>query len=234
VAGSKLNEYGIKGSWLDGQLYWAADYFDQKRTDFNSQDEVSNNSTRSKGYELETRWVVNPFLTMTGAYTNIKVFDTTAQAEGGQFAFVGAGDLQGVNPALMYGGAVGAVFLAPTQESSRKAGIPENLFSVYAMVNLQDLTPGPMSGVLSGVTGSLGVTYVQSTWSGFSKVVTLPAYTLLNAGIHYESAQWKLGIEGKNLTDARYFRSNFPDLFGESVVLPELPRNWLLSVGYKF
>jgi iron complex outermembrane receptor protein len=234
VAGSKLNEYGIKGSWLDGQLYWAADYFKQERTDFNSQDETSNNSTLSKGYEFETRWVVNPFLTVTGAYTNLKVFDTTAQAQGGQFAFVGAGDLQGVDPALMYGGAVGALFLAPTEESSRKAGIPENLFSVYAMVNFEDLSAGPMSEVLRGLTGSIGVTHVQSTWSGFSKVVTLPSYTLLNAGLHYESAKWKLGIEGKNLTNERYFRSNFPDLFGSNVVLPELPRNWLLSVGYKF
>jgi len=27
---------------------------------------------------------------------------------------------------------------------------------------------------------------------------------------------------------------NFPDLFGESVVLPELPRNFLASAAYKF
>ncbi len=62
----------------------------------------------------------------------------------------------------------------------------------------------------------------------------MPAYTLLNAGIHYEDAHWKLGLEGKNLNDERYFRANFPDLFGESVVLPELPRNFLFSAGYKF
>jgi outer membrane receptor protein involved in Fe transport len=47
---------------------------------------------------------------------------------------------------------------------------------------------------------------------------------LLNAGIQYESAKWKIGIEGRNLTDERYFRSNFPGLFGSSVVLPQLPR----------
>jgi iron complex outermembrane receptor protein len=234
VAGSRLNEYGLKGSWLDNHLYWAVDYFDQRRTDFNSQDETSNNSTRSKGYEFETRWVVSPLLTVTGAYTNIKVFDTTAEGEGGQFAFVGAGDLQGINPALMYGGAVGAVFLAPTDESSRKAGIPENLFSINGMVNLDEVSSDFLNGALHGITASIGVTHVDSTWSGFSKVVTLPSYTLLNAGLHYESAKWKVGLEGKNLTNARYFRSNFPDLFGSSVVLPELPINWLLSAGYKF
>ncbi len=234
VAASTLKEYGIKGSWLDGHLYWAADYYDQTRTDLNSQDQVSNNSTESKGYELETRWVVNPFLTMTGAFTNIKVINTTATANNAQFSFVGAGDLQGVDPSLMYGGSVGAVFLAPTEESARKGGIPENMFSIYAIVSLQDLTNDWGNGVLQGLTGSIGVTHVESTWSGFSKVIRLPAYTLLNAGLHYEDKSWKVGLEGKNLTNERYFRANFPDLFGESVVLPELPRNWLLSVGHKF
>lgn len=234
VAASTLKEYGLKGTWLDNQLYWAADYFDQTRTDFNSQDQVSNNSTESKGLELETRWVVNRFLTMTGAFTHIKVYNTTATANNAQFSFVGAGDLQGVDPALMYGGSVGAVFLAPTAESARKGGIPENMYSVYAIVSLQDLTTDVGNGFLQGLTGSLGVTHVDSTWSGFSKTIKLPAYTLLNAGLHYEDARWKLSLEGKNLTDERYFRSNFPDLFGESVVLPELPRNFLFSAAFKF
>jgi iron complex outermembrane receptor protein len=234
VAGSKLKEYGIKGSWLDNQLYWAADYFDQERTDLNSQDQVSNNSTRSKGYEFELRWVANSFLTMTGAYTKLKVFNTTATANNAQFSFVGAGDLHGVDPSLMYGGAVGAVYLAPTGEDSRKAGIPENLVSLYAIFSLQDLETGFGGGILQHITSSIGLTHVDSAWSGFSKVVKLPSYTLLNAGLHYDNSTWKVSIEGKNLTDERYFRSNFPDLFGSSVVLPEVPRTWLVAVGHKF
>jgi iron complex outermembrane receptor protein len=234
VTGSRLNEYGLKGSFLDGQLYAAADYFDQKRVDFNSQDEVSNNSTRAKGYEFETRWVVNRSVTVTGAYTNIKVVNTTAITNGGQFSFVGAGDLQGVDPALMYGGAVGGVFLVSNDQQARKAGIPENLFSINGILSLDELAGEMVGGNLKGVTASVGVTHVDSTFSGFSKTVKLPAYTLLNAGLHFENAQWKVGVEGKNLTNARYFRSNFPDLFGESVVLPELPRNWMVQLGRKF
>jgi iron complex outermembrane recepter protein len=234
VTGSRLNEYGLKGSFLDGQLYAAVDYFDQKRVDFNSQDEVSNNSTRAKGYEFETRWVVNRSVTVTGAYTNIKIVNTTAVTNGGQFVFLGAGDLQGVNPALMYGGSVGAVFLTSNDEAARKAGIPENLFSINGIFSLDEIAGEVVGGTLKGVTASVGVTHVDSTWSGFSKTITLPAYTLLNAGLHFENAKWKVGLEGKNLTNARYFRSNFPDLFGESVVLPELPRNWMLQLGRKF
>jgi iron complex outermembrane receptor protein len=139
---------------------------------------------------------------------------------------LGASDLQGVNPALIYGGAVGGIILVPNEQAAEKAGIPKNLYSAYAIFTLED--------VMKGVTASIGGTHVDSVWSGFSKTVKLPAYTLLNAGLHYENSRWKVSLQGKNLTNARYFRSNFPDLFGESVVLPELPRNFLVSLGYKF
>ena len=32
----------------------------------------------------------------------------------------------------------------------------------------------------------------------------------------------------------RALREAFPDLFGDSVVLPELPRNYILSASFKF
>jgi iron complex outermembrane receptor protein len=56
----------------------------------------------------------------------------------------------------------------------------------------------------------------------------------VNASVYYENEHWKLGLQGKNLTDEEYYRSNFPDLFGSSVVLPELPRSFLVSASYKF
>jgi iron complex outermembrane recepter protein len=226
VAGSTLREFGIKGSFLDGHLYSALDYFNQKRVDFNAQDTVTNNTTKATGYEFETRWVVTPMLTLTGAYTNMKVINLSALQSGTQFSFLGASDLQGVNPALIYGGAVGGIILVPNEQAAEKAGIPKNLYSAYAIFTLED--------VMKGVTASIGGTHVDAVWSGFSKTVKLPAYTLLNAGLHYENSRWKVSLQGKNLTNARYFRSNFPDLFGESVVLPELPRNFLASLGYKF
>ena len=88
--------------------------------------------------------------------------------------------------------------------------------------------------LIKGFTGSIGATHVDSVFSGYSQAVKLPAYTLVNLGLHYERDSWKYGLSVKNLTDEQYFRSNFPDLFGSSVVLPELPRNYLFEVGYKF
>lgn len=226
VANSSLNEYGLKASLLDNQLYLAADYFRQSRLDYNAQDTVTNNTTLAKGYEFEARWVVNPNVTFTGSATNLTVTNVSALNGGTQFSFAGAGDLPGVNPALFYGGSIASLVLVPDVTKARKAGLPENLYSLYGLFSFD--------GVLSGVTASLGATHVSSVWSGFAQSVRLPSYTLVNAGIHYETTRFKVGLQGKNLTNERYFRSNFPDLFGDSVVLPELPRNYLLSASFKF
>lgn len=226
VADSELKEVGIKASMLESKLYLALDYFEQERVDYNSQDVVTNNTTEAKGYEFEARWVVNPFVTLTGAYTNLKIYNLGALDNGSQFSFVGAADLQGVDPSLLYGGV--GLFTIPvdTREDARKAGIPENMFSVYAMFSFD--------GLLSGFTGTVGTTHVDSVYTGFAKNVKLPSYTLVNASIYFENQNWKLGLQGKNLTDEQYFRANFPDLFGGSVVLPELPRSYMVSAAYKF
>jgi iron complex outermembrane recepter protein len=224
LADSKLTEYGLKASLLGGQLYAAVDYFDQERVDLNAQDTVTNNTTEAKGWEFETRWVVNKIVTITGAYTNLKIVNLTATQSGTQFSFAGAGDLQGVDPSLAYGGVIPSIVLV--DGDAKKAGIPENLYSLYGLFSF--------TGAWSGLTASVGLTHVDSVPSGFSETIMLPAYTLVNAGLHYETGKWKVGIQGKNLTNEHYFRSNFPDLFGSSVVLPELPRNWLASLDFKF
>lgn len=226
VADSKLKEVGIKSQQLENRLYVAIDYFEQERVDYNAQDTVTNNTTEAKGYEFEARWVLNPNITVTGAYTGLKVYNLGAEAAGTQFSFAGAADVPGVDPTLFLGGVLPSIVLVDGKEASRKAGIPDEMFSLYGMFSF--------GGMLSGFTGTLGATHVASVWSGFSKSVKLPSYTLVNASMYYENANWKLGLQGKNLTDEKYFRSNFPDLFGSSVVLPELPRSFLVSASYKF
>ncbi len=232
IGDSELEEIGIKASLLDNRLFMALDYFKQARIDYQAQDTVTNNTTEAKGYEFEARWVLNKFVTLTGAYTNLKVYNVgdqdAAKKNGGYaFSFAGAEDL-GVDPSLFYGGAVGSlVVLDPNDDEAwRKAGVPENIYSVYALFSF--------AGAFDGLTGSIGTTHVDAVFSGLSKTVKLPSYTLLNASVYYETKNWKLGLQGKNLTDERYFRSNFPDLFGSAIVLPELPRNYLVSAAYRF
>ncbi len=205
-------------------MFIALDYFKQERTDYNAQDTVTNNSTQSKGIEAELRWVATNFLTVTGAYSNLKVYNLGPSASS-QFSFMGAEDeiKLGINPANIFGGAMGWNIATPDH---RKAGIPENIYSLNLLMNFSEMIPG--------LTGTLSGTHVDSVYSGYSKAVKLPSYMLVNAGLRYAAGKWAVGVQSKNLTGERYFRSNFPDLFGSSVVLPELPRTFLFTADYKF
>ncbi|WP_273454904.1 TonB-dependent siderophore receptor [Nevskia ramosa] len=230
LAKSSLTEIGVKGSYLKDRLFLSFDHFKQQRTDLNSQDTVTNNTTESKGYEFEFRGVVTNNLAITGAYTHLDVYNLSALQNGNQFGFAGGSDLPaGVDPSLIYGGVINGLTTIGTggNTKGRKAGIPDDLVSLNFIYNFS-------AGLLKGLTSTIGVTHASSTYSGFSQAVQLPSYTLLNIGMNYETKHWKLGITGKNLTDEKYFRSNFPDLFGSTVVLPQLPINWLATVAYRF
>ena len=164
-------------------------------------------------------------IALAGTFSQIEVVNLTARENGFQFGFAGADDLPaGVDPSLIYGGVVNGLTYTT---DGRKQGIPEHIWSLYLIYSFSE-------AVIKGLTATVGVTSVDSTYSGFSKAVKLPSYTLLNAGFNYETDSWKFGLQGRNLTNERYFRSNFPDLFGSSVVLPEVPRNWTMSMAYKF
>ncbi|BFT30663.1 TonB-dependent receptor [Alteromonas sp. D210916BOD_24] len=224
---STLFEYGVKGSLINDTLYFALSSFEQERTDFNTQNTVTNNTTNNKGTEFELRWVVNENLVVSAGYTNIKVINLTALENGNQFGFLGAEDLVNLSdPSLVFGGNVIGLNLIGegfANTDGRKAGIPENIYTLTATYDFQN-----------GYAANVSVVDVEEVASGFSASVTLPAYTLVNAGLSYEAEDWTLNLTVKNLTDERYFRSNFPDLFGSQIVLPELPRHWNAKFTYKF
>jgi len=221
---SELFEYGIKGSFLEDTLYFALSAYKQERSDFSAQAIVTNSTTENKGVEFELRWVVNERLVVTGGYTNIKVYNLTALENGTQFGFFGAEDLVNLDdPSLVYGGSVIGLGLVNEKEQARKAGIPENVYSLTATYDFQN-----------GFAFNASVVRADATPSSFTQVVTLPSYTLVNSGVFYDGGDWTASVSVKNLTDERYFRSNFPDLFGAQIVLPELPRHVQAKLTYKF
>ncbi|MEM8981940.1 MAG: TonB-dependent receptor plug domain-containing protein [Pseudomonadota bacterium] len=222
---SELLEFGVKGSFLDDSLYVALAVYEQERTDRNAQAIVTNQTSQTEGIELEARWVVNENLVLTFGYTHIEVINLTTLEDGGRFSFFGADDIPQIDPTLVFGGqAIGIVPTpVPGDDGARRAGMPENIFSftgTYAFDN--------------GIAVNASIVDVESVSSGFSQAVTLPAYTLVNLGVVYETEAWTFALTGKNLTDERYFRANFPNLFGSQIVLPELPRNWQASISYSF
>ncbi|MEM8942719.1 MAG: TonB-dependent receptor [Pseudomonadota bacterium] len=225
---SELYEIGIKGSFLNEALYFALSVYEQERTDFSAQSIVTNSADLTEGIEAEIRWVVNDNFELTAGWTNITVENLNAQVGDGapfpnaRFSFFGSEDFPLIDdPSIFYGGYYSGNIQSPI--NSRRAGVPENIFTLtgtYAFDNGW------------AVFGS--IIDVEDTVSGFSAAITLPAYTLVNAGVSYETDNWVLQFNGKNLTDERYFRANFPNLFGSQIALPELPRNFQARVAYKF
>ena len=223
VASSELLEAGLKGSLLNGRLFFQAIYYEQERIDFSAQSTVTNQASETAGFEFEMRWLATPRLTLTAAYTNIEVTNLSTLNDGGRFSFLGAADLPGTDPTLFYGGAVGGFVTLAGNPKARRAGVPENIISLSGIYNFQN-------GLQ--VFGSL--IDVDGVYSSFSQAVKLPAYTLVNAGLKYDAGNWSLTLTGKNLTDERYFRANFPNLFGSAIVLPELPRHYQAGIEFRF
>lgn len=224
VSASKLWEGGIKGTFLDGTLYAALSIYEQKRTDFSIQSITVNQAVDTRGLEAEVRYAVNRHLLVTGAYTQTRVYNETAEHDGTLFSFFGAGDLVNVtNPALYYGGQPIGLVPIPNAQASRRAGIPTWLISGTATYKFDN-----------GLAFSGSIVKVPSVFSGQSQVVRLPAYTLVDIGVSYETGPWLFRFVVKNATDARYFRANFTELFGSTIALPEVPRNFQATVKYKF
>lgn len=223
LAKSELEEVGVKADLWDGRLYLAGAWFEQTRTNFNAQDLTSNNTTETEGLEFEARILPTDNLTLTAAYTRLTVTNLTALENGSQFSFLGAEDLPNIAPEKQFGTSPGGLIPVNSKSDAEKAGVPKNVYSATGAYDFQNGW---------GVTGS--VQHVDSVYSGFSKQVKLPSYTLLNAGVNYTTGPWRFDVQGRNLTDETYFRSNFPDLFGTTIVKPERPRNWTASVAYNF
>lgn len=111
----------------------------------------------------------------------------------------------------------------PNKEASRRQGIPTNLVSgtaTYAFDN--------------GIALSASVVKVDSVFSGQSRVVRLPAYTLVDLGASYKTGAFLFRVVVKNATNATYYRANFTELFGSTIVLPENPRSFQATASYKF
>jgi len=223
LSASKLYEGGVKGSFLDSRLYAALSVYKQTRTDRNSQAIVTNQAVETKGIEAEIRWSVDRHFLISANYTKTKVENLTAIGDGTLFSFFGAEDLKGINPALFWGGQPIGLVPIPNRNASRRAGIPEDLYSATATYSFDN-----------GLALSGSITRVPEVFSGQSQVVKLPAYTLVDLSASFKTGPWLFRAVVKNATNASYFRANFTELFGATIALPERPRNWQATVVYKF
>ena len=224
---SELFEVGVKGSFLEDQLYFALAYYEQERTDFSAQSIVTNQTTETEGFEAEMRWAVNDQLLVTLGYSNVEVINVATEQNGARFSFIGASDVPSIPGELLYAGTLGGnvslTGVDGSRRSARRAGMPENVFSATATYEF-----------IPGLAGNASIVYAEEVASSYSGTVQLPDYTLVNLGVNYERDNWGFALTANNVTDEDYFRANFPNLFGNQIVLPELPRNYSARITYSF
>jgi iron complex outermembrane receptor protein len=152
------------------------------------------------------------------------VWNLTAIEDGTLFSFFGIEDLVNVtSPALYLGGQPIGLIPIVDKSDARRAGIPTNLFSLTATYAFDN-----------GLAFSGSMVAVDSVYSGQSQVVQLPSYTKFDLGVSYETGPWLFRAVVKNATNEKYFRANFTELFGSTIVLPELPRSLQATISYKF
>ncbi|TGD74585.1 TonB-dependent receptor [Mangrovimicrobium sediminis] len=216
---SELDEFGLKMSLLDGRLYMAGAYYEQQRIAFSSQNPVSNQAVESEGYELEFRYVPFDDLALIGTYSNQETRVTTPG--GVTFSYIGAADMPQVDPSAVYGGIIGGNIVVG--EKPLRGGIPEVTWSLSASYKL-----------MQNVKTNLSVTYVDEVESSVLGGITLPDYYLVNGSVVYDSEKFRFGVFLNNILDEDYYRGNFPSLYGNNAVLPELPFNWSAEIAYKF
>jgi iron complex outermembrane recepter protein len=217
---SELQELGIKTSLLDGRLFAAVAVYEQERIAFNAQSPVSNQAANTQGTEFEFRYVPFDKLSLVATYSTMEVKMLTPG--GVSFTYIGASDLpQLTNQAAWYGGIIGGNI--KVGEEPLRGGIPEQTYSMSASYKLTDT-----------LNFNASLTSVDEVASGVLGTLILPAYELVNLSMVYSKPTFTAGLFVNNVTNETYFRGNFPSLYGNNAILPELPRNWRAEVTYKF
>ena len=220
---SEMAELGIKSSFFDSRLYFAVAAFEQERVAINSNVAESNEALKSEGYEMELRYVPTDSLSIIATYSNTEV--TRSDLENGiMFTYLGAADLPQIDPALIWGGAVSGNFVVSSDGSEPpRGGIPENVYSLSVAYKIT-----PKWGA------NMSYTMVDEVHPSPTETLTLPSYDLLNASISYSTETFAARLNLNNITDEKYYRANFPGLYGNLSVLPEKPFNWTADVTFKF
>jgi catecholate siderophore receptor len=107
--------------------------------------------------------------------------------------------------------------------------VPKNNFSLWTTYEISDLLPiGPGETVIgAGVTYTDGY-YIQNTDIGW-----IPSTFSLDGMISYEYEDWRLALNGNNLTDEiNYSSAQSSGMGGRAVVAPG--RSFVMTVGKKF
>lgn len=216
----ELFELGLKAELLERKLFATFAFYDQKTSSFSSQAE-QNQAINARGYELSLRYVPNKNWSFSFAGNWQKSTYDPLTGDNATFNFLNSADTNFPGE-LIYGGTVGGSVLA-SEDYEERSGVPDKNLS-FVTTYFND----------AGWGVNFAAKFIPEVAANRTKTITLPEAYLFDLGGFYENDNWRVSFIVKNLTDEQWFRSNFPELFGGVVVLPQLPRTYEATVTYKF
>ena len=134
---------------------------------------------------------------------------------------LGASNFPDVEPADLFGGIIGAEVYV--DDWSPRGGIPKQSWGFTATQKWNDR-----------LRSSFSWNWVDETYASVVPGVLLPKYNVLNLNLSYSSEDIRFALHLSNLGDERYFRGNYPSLYGNNTVLPSKPFSWLAEMSYRF
>lgn len=105
----------------------------------------------------------------------------------------------------------------------RPPGVPDVLTSLWLDYTLPR---GPLKGLGAGVGGR----YVGDSFADRANTLAVPAFLLMDAGVHYTIKQWRAAINASNLLDTTYVSS----CSSETACFYGSRRRAMLNVGYSW
>ncbi len=230
LANTDLWEGGFKGKALDGKLFYSFAIYQQNLASYNSQT-LTITATRGTGYEAELRYVPNANLSFSFAGNWQKTVYRPLVGSNSCFQFINpeqATFLTGIpaDGADVWGGTFSSSdscrpdLLADHDE---RPGVPDKTLSFNTTYRNN-----------GGWGVNVGFSYIADVHADRLKQLKLPDAFVINGALYYGTERWEIKFTGKNLLDERYFRGNFPGLFGGVTVLPQLPITSEVTFTYKF
>jgi len=225
LSDGSLSEAGLKFQLLGGTLTGSLAGYRQGRTQLLSGPPPTVQGTRSRGGELELRYLASPrwSFTFSGASQRTRITGPDRS-----FTYIPA-YVAGVAPQQAFGGAY-VVYdfssLPGRTGDYHYTLIPDGVASLYA-----SYTSRPFASGRAGFTG--GITHASQTAGTVQDAVRYPAYSLINVSTFLEHGAWTALLNIDNLTDALYFTPD-ADVYANLGAVPGRGREWRLSVKRSF
>ncbi len=213
LVASRLREAGIKYQAENGRLQAQLNAYEQRRTDYSALT-GTNLAVRGKGVELDLRAVPTERLALFFVATRSRIYRDPLTA---RYIFAPP-SITGLAPDEQYCGVIGTVLPGDDARFRERGALPEFTVGIGGSYRFRNVT----------------ASRVGEAWSGVGRSVRLPAYTLVNASAVAKRGAWEARLGVNNALGELYFQGNFPKIFGDAIVLPQLPRHWRLTLTRRF